>query len=108
MSRTVLKGIGIGCFLMCPAMLLVAWERQRSYVERVKAFNAMMDSPLFGEQFKQFAPLKKVEPGVSEEAVGASAIAGLLGVSGFASMTMARKKSQSLDLKETRASRSDS
>ena len=42
MSPSVLKGVGIGCFVVCAILLFVAWERYQDNANKVEAMNNMV------------------------------------------------------------------
>ncbi len=46
MSRTVLKNLGVGCFVACAILLCVAWDRYRDNADRVEAANKMIQGPM--------------------------------------------------------------
>jgi hypothetical protein len=77
MSRSVLKNLGVGCFVACAILLCVAFDRYRDNANQVEAANKMLQAPLQGmmDQMKS-SPIggamgqvfagAKLEPGMPE------------------------------------------
>ncbi len=67
MSPGLLKGIGIGCFVLSAILLFVAWERYQDNANKVEAANKMMGSSGLGGGMnvlmKEITGGAKLEPG---------------------------------------------
>ena len=64
MSPSILKGIGIGCFVLVAILLFVAWERYQDNASKVEAANKMMQSSPLGGMMKDMTGGAKLEPGM--------------------------------------------
>jgi hypothetical protein len=64
MSPSVLKGIGIACFVLAAILLFVAWERYQDNASQVEAANKMMQSSPLGGMMKEMTGGAKREPGM--------------------------------------------
>jgi hypothetical protein len=80
MSPGALKGIGIGCFVVCAILLFVAWERYQDNANKVEGMNKMM-GPLQGVM-GQVTGGVKLEPGMPEATKYALFFAALTAVGG--------------------------
>ena len=45
MSPEALKGVGVGCFVACAILLVVAWDRYQDNANQVEAANKMLQGP---------------------------------------------------------------
>lgn len=102
MSPGALKGIGIGCFVLCAILLFVAWERYDNNAKAVEAANRMMqsspfggDSP-FGGMMKQMTGSSKLEPGVPAATTYSLIFAALSAIGGVVCLVAAGKKGPGL------------
>ena len=97
MSSGTLKGIGIGCFVLCAILLFVAWERYNSNAQAVEAANRMMQSSPFsgespfGGMMKQMTGSSKLEPGVPAATTYSLVFAALSGIGGVVCLVLAQK-----------------
>ena len=80
MSPGALKGIGIGCFVVCAILLFVAWERYQDNANKVEGMNKMM-GPLQGVM-GQVTGGAQLEPGMPEATKYALFFAALTAVGG--------------------------
>ena len=98
MSPNMLKGIGIGCFVLCAILLFVAWERYNNNAKAVAAANQMMQvSPFGGESpmggmMKQMTGSSKLEPGIPAATTYSLVFAALSAIGGVACLVMAPKQ----------------
>jgi hypothetical protein len=97
MSPGVLKGIGIGCFVLCAILLFVAWERYQDNAKKVDAANQMMQSSPFGGEspfggmMEGMTGSRKLEPATPAVTKYALVFAALSGVGGVVCLVMAAK-----------------
>ncbi len=87
MSPVALKGIGIGCFVVCAILLFVAWDRYQDNANQVDAINKIAGpwvalAPLYGV---------KVEPGMPEATKYALFFAALTAIGGIVCFAMSPK-----------------
>jgi hypothetical protein len=92
MSPSVLKGIGIGCFVLVAILLFVAWERYQDNASKVEAANKMMQSSPLGGMMKKMTGGAKLEPGMPTATKVSLIFAVLSGIGGVVCMVMAAKK----------------
>jgi hypothetical protein len=98
MTPGMLKGIGIGCFVLCAILLFVAWERYDSNAKAVEAANRMMQSSPFGGEspfggmMKQMTGSSKLEPGVPAATTYSLIFAALSGIGGVVCLVMGMKE----------------
>jgi hypothetical protein len=90
-----LKGIGIGCFVLCAILLVVAWERYQDYARKVEEANRALE--LFVGVLKQTtgsAPVVEGEsdPGVPPATIISLLFAALSAIGGVACFVVAAKK----------------
>jgi len=90
MSPVALKGIGIGCFVVCAILLFVAWERYNDNANRVAAANNMM-GPLGGMVNQMTGGNLQLEPGTPEATKYALFFAVLTGIGGVVCIVMSPK-----------------
>ena len=95
LSPGALKGIGIGCFVLCGILLFMAWERYQDYARKVEEANRVLD--LFVGVLKQTtgsAPLVegKSDPGVPPATIISLLFAALSAIGGAVCFVVAAKK----------------
>jgi hypothetical protein len=90
MSPGALKGVGIGCFVVCAILLFVAWERYQDNANKVEAMNKMVGG-MAGQLMGQLAGGAKLEPGMPDATKYALFFAALTAVGGIACMLMSTK-----------------
>ena len=99
MSSSTLKGLGIGCFVVCFILLFVAWERYNSNVAAVEAANRMMESSPFSQELpfgglmKQVTGRQRLEPGVPTATTYALFFAVLSAIGGIVSLWLTATRS---------------
>jgi hypothetical protein len=71
-----LKGIGIGCFVLCTIFLFVAWERYQDYARKVQEANRVLE--LFVGVLKQTTGSAPLVEGTSDAGVPPATIISLL------------------------------
>jgi hypothetical protein len=91
MSPAVLKGISIGCFVVCAILLFVAWERYQDNANKVEATNNLLGSSPLGGMMNQMTGGAKLEPGMPDATKYALFFAALAGIGGVVSMVMSTK-----------------
>lgn len=102
MSPGALKGLGIGCFVLCAILLFVAWERYDSNAKAVEAANRMMkSSPFgggspFGGMMKEMTGSSELKPGVPAATTYSLIFAALSAIGGVLCFVMAAKKGPGL------------
>ncbi|MGA2034830.1 MAG: hypothetical protein ABSG68_21480 [Thermoguttaceae bacterium] len=100
MSPSVLKGIGVGCFVLCAILLFVAWERYQDNAGKVEAANRMMQSSPFGGaspfggMMKEVTGSAKLEPGVPAATTYSLLCAALSGVGGVVCLVLAQRRNR--------------
>ena len=98
MSSGALKGLGVGCFVLCAILLFVAWERYDSNAKAVEAANRMMQSSPFGVEspfggmMQQMTGRPKLEPSVPAATTYSLLFAALSAVGGVVCLVSAQKK----------------
>ena len=102
MSRSMLKNLGVACFVACAILICVAFDRYRDNANQVEAANKLIQAPLQGmmDQMKS-SPIggamgqvfagAKIEPGMPESTKYALFFAALTGVGGVVCMVMSTK-----------------
>jgi hypothetical protein len=90
MSPGALKGVGIGCFVVCLILLFVAWERYQDNANKVEAMNKMAGG-MAGQMMGAFGGGAKLEPGVPDATKYALFFAVLTGIGGVVCMVMSAK-----------------
>jgi hypothetical protein len=95
LSPGALKGIGIGCFVLCAILLFVAWERYQDHARKVKEANRVLE--FFVGVLKQTtgsAPVveDKSEPGVPPATMLSLLFAALSAIGGAVCFVVAAKK----------------
>jgi len=88
----VLKGIGIGCFVLCAILLFVAWERYQDNASKVEAANKMLHSSPFGGMMQGMTGSPQLEPSTPAATKYAIIFAVLSGVGGVACFVIGAKK----------------
>ena len=96
MSPGLLKGIGIGCFVLCAILLFVAWERYQDNANKVEAANKMMGSSGLGcgmnVLMKEMTGGAKLEPGWPTATKYSLFFAVLAGIGGAVCLVMGMRK----------------
>jgi|GEM_PF-907886 len=92
MSPSILKGIGIGCFVLVAIRLFVAWERYQESASKVEAANKMMQSSPLGGMPKEMTGGAKLEPGMLTATKDSLIFAVLSGIGGVVCMVMPAQK----------------
>src|SRR5438132_8554488 len=92
MSPSALKGIGIGCFVLCAILLFVAWERYQDNANKVEAANKMMGSSPLGGVMKEMTGGAKLEPGMPDATKYALFFAALAAAGGAFCLVTGMKK----------------
>jgi len=95
LSPGALKGIGIGCFVLCGILLFVAWERYQDYARKVEEANRFFESVV--GLLKQTTGSAPVVEGESDHGVPPATIISLLfaafsAIGGVACFVVAAKK----------------
>ena len=92
MSPAVLKGVSIGCFVVCAILLFVAWDRNQDNANKVEAANKLIGlSPLGGMLGQLTGGSAKLEPGMPDATKYALFFAVLTGIGGIVCMVMSAK-----------------
>ena len=97
MSPGTLKGIGVGCFVLCAILLFVAWERYQDNAQKVEAANRMMQSSPFGGEsplggmMKQMTGNATLEPAVPTATTYCLLFGGLAAIGGVVCLVLAAK-----------------
>jgi phage-related minor tail protein len=95
MSPGALKGIGIGCFVLCAILLFVAWERYQDNANKVEAANKMLHSSPFGGMMQGMQGLTgspQLEPSAPAATKYALVFAVLSGIAGGVCFVIGAKK----------------
>jgi len=95
MSAGAIKGVAIGCFVLCAILLFVAWERYHSNAQGVEAMNQM----LHGSPFGGVSPLGgmmtgggRLQPSMPTATIYALLFAAISAVGGVVCLVLAQKK----------------
>ena len=90
MSPSALKGVGIGCFVVCAILLFVAWERYQDNAKKFEAMNNMVGG-MAGQMMGQLTGGAKLEPGMPDATKYALFFAALAGIGGVVCMVKSTK-----------------
>jgi hypothetical protein len=90
MSPGSLKGVGIGCFVVCAILLFVAWERYQDNASKVEGMNKMVGG-MAGQLMGQLTGGAKLEPGMPDATKYALFFAALTAVGGVVCFFMCPK-----------------
>ena len=85
MSPSALKGVGIGCFVVCAILLFVGWDRYQDNANKVEAMNNMVGG-MAGQLMGQLTGGAKLEPGMPDATKYALFFAAIAAVGGIVCM----------------------